>query len=712
MKPLEILKRYYGHDAFRPGQEEVINSILDRQDTFAIMPTGAGKSICYQIPSLLMNGLSLVISPLISLMKDQVDQLREVGIEATFINSTLSPGEMRERLRLAAQGKYRLLYLAPERVEMEGFREMLEQIPLSLVTIDEAHCISQWGHDFRPSYRSVAHWIRRLSPRPVIAAFTATATQEVRKDISQLLGFHEDRVFIAPLTRDNLTFSVKHGVDKRTFVMRYLRDHPGETGIVYCATRKETDQLCHHLQERGFAAAKYHAGLTEEERVDAQEAFAFDRVQVMVATNAFGMGIDKSNVRFVIHWQIPGNIESYYQEAGRAGRDGEAADCILLYAPSDIRTQMFLIENGSLTPELKERERRKLQQMREYCHTQRCLQETLAQHFGDHTALPCQRCSNCANQGEREDVTVEAQKIFSCIRRMRERFGVSLTAKVLKGSRHKRVKELQLDQLPTYGILQNLTEKTIVHRIHVLAAEGYLHITEEEYPRLTLTPAAIAVLKGEQTVLLRVEKPEKTTQPVSSGLFEKLREHRLELSRQESIPPYMIFPDSTLKEMARLLPGNSDALLAVKGVGQKKLDNYGESFLQVIRDYAEAEGLPLMESGAAEAAAALAQETDKKEPSHVLTWRLWQEEGLSLEQIRRKRGLAASTLEGHLLQCLDEGYPIDWDRLIPEGQEALVQAAIRKVGGTRLKPIKEALPDHVSYTTIRAVLAKTANHDS
>ncbi|MDR6224682.1 DNA helicase RecQ [Desmospora profundinema] len=709
MKPLEILKRHYGHDSFRTGQEAVVNSILKGHDTFAIMPTGAGKSVCYQIPSLLMDGLSLVISPLISLMKDQVDQLREVGIEATYINSTLSSKEMRERLQGAAQGRYRMLYLAPERLSMDGFRSMLESIPLSLVTIDEAHCISQWGHDFRPSYRSVAQWIRNLSPRPVVAAFTATATQEVRDDISQLLGIHSDRIFITPLTRDNLTFSVKHGVDQRDFVTRYLKERPGETGIIYCATRKETDQVHRSLVERGLSAAKYHAGLTEEERRQAQEAFAFDRVQVMVATNAFGMGIDKSNVRFVIHWQMPGNLESYYQEAGRAGRDGEAADCILLFSPGDVRTQSFLIENGSLAPELKERERRKLQQMREYCHTQRCLQETLALHFGDDTAAPCGRCSNCSDQGEREDVTVEAQKIFSCVRRMRERYGVSLTAKVLKGSRDKRVKEFGLDRLPTYGLLRNLTEKAITHRIHVLAAEGYLRFTDDEFPRLTLTPAAVEVLKGERSVLLRVEKEKKVAAPGSAGLFEKLRERRLELSRREQIPPYMIFPDSTLTEMARMLPGDADTLLAVKGVGQQKRDKYGEAFLEVIREHAEQKDLPLMESGKAKAAATLSNETDDNEPSHMITWRLWQVEGLSLDEIQRRRELAATTLESHLVRCSAEGYPIDWDRLIPAGQEERVRQAIRQVGGTHLKPIKEALPDDISYTTIRAVLAKTAS---
>lgn len=710
MEPLELLKRYYGHDSFRPQQEAVINHILAGNDTFAIMPTGAGKSICYQIPALLMDGLSLVVSPLISLMKDQVDQLREVGIEATFINSSLPYNEIRTRLQEAARGKYQMLYLAPERLEMEGFRSMLETIPLSLVTIDEAHCISQWGHDFRPSYRSVADWIRHLPQRPVVAAFTATATREVREDISDLLRFDPSHIFIAPLTRDNLAFSVKHGVNRSDFVTDYLREHPGQSGIIYCATRKETDQVHRFLVERGFAAGKYHAGLEETERRKAQEAFSFDHIQVMVATNAFGMGIDKSNVRFVIHWQMTGNLESYYQEAGRAGRDGEPADCILLFAPSDVRTQSFLIENSTLSPERKERERRKLQQMRQYCHTQGCLQQTLSHHFGDNTAVACGRCSNCADQGEREDFTEDAQKILSCVRRMRERFGVSITAKVLKGSQNKRIKELQLNRLPTYGLLKDWTEKAITHRIHVLAAEGYLHITDDEYPRLTLTPAAVDILKGKRSVLLRVEKTEKVQAPVNEGLFGKLRELRLQLSQQEQIPPYMIFPDSTLTEMSRLLPEDQEALLTIKGVGQQKRDKYGEAFLRVIREYAQQEGISLNGAGDVEAAVSTADPKENgKTASYLHTWHLWQEEGKSLEDISRERNLSLSTLENHLIRCCGEGYPVEWDRLIPSGQEEMVLQAYRKVGGARLKPIKEVLPDTVSYTTIRAVLAKVAN---
>lgn len=651
----------------------------------------------------------MVVSPLISLMKDQVDQLHESGIAATTINSSLSFAEMKKRLQAAARGKYKLLYLAPERLEMEGFRSMLESIPLSLVTIDEAHCISQWGHDFRPSYRSVAHWVRHLPQRPVVAAFTATATQEVRNDITNLLRFDPDHIFIAPLTRDNLTFSVKHGVDRRDYVTRYLSKRPGQPGIIYCATRKETDQVHRFLVERGFQAGKYHAGLTEEERHQAQEAFAFDRLQVMVATNAFGMGIDKSNVRFVIHWQMPGNLESYYQEAGRAGRDGEAADCILLFSPSDVRTQSFLIESNTLTAELKERERRKLQQMRQYCHTQRCLQQMLAHHFGDYTAISCKRCSNCANQGEQQDITLEAQKILSCVRRMRERFGVSMTAKVLKGSRNKRVKELKLDRLPTYGLLQNWTEKAITHRIHVLAAEGYLHITDEEFPRLTLTPVAAEVLKGKRSVLLRVKQEKKPQASVKKELFEKLWNLRLQLSQREQIPPYMIFSDGTLTEMARILPGDRDTLLTVKGMSLQKHDKYGDAFLQVIREYAEQEGLPLTGVAMIETASTTTNDNDDKEPSYLLTWRRWQEEEKSLDEISRERGLAPSTLESHLVRACAEGYPVDWNRLIPAGQEEMVIAAIQKVGGTRLTPLKESLPDTVSYTTIRAVLAKTAN---
>ncbi|PTX59103.1 RecQ-like ATP-dependent DNA helicase [Melghirimyces profundicolus] len=706
MEPLQLLERYYGYSSFRPGQETIIRKILAGHNTFAVMPTGGGKSICYQIPALMMEGLTLVVSPLISLMKDQVDHLNQLGIPAAYINSTLSSEEMEQVLRDAARRAYKLLYVAPERLESPRFQSILRGIPLSLVTIDEAHCISQWGHDFRTSYRSLARWIGELPQRPVIAAFTATATREVREDIARLLSFEPEHIFTMGLERKNLSFSVLHGEDTRGFAAGYLKENPGRPGIFYCATRKETERLHQFLTERGFSVGRYHGGLSETERKQAQEDFAFDRVQAIVATNAFGMGIDKSNVRFVIHCQMPRNLESYYQEAGRAGRDGEESECILLFSPSDVQTQKFLIDQSELPPELKAQEHAKLREMYGYAHTQQCLQQTFVRYFGEKMTEPCGKCGNCTDAGERTDVTVEAQKIFSCVRRMRERFGISLTAKVLKGSKSKRVLELGFDSLPTYGLLKEYTEKEITHRIRVLAAEGYLQFTNEEYPVLTLTPDAAAVLKGEKRVLLRVKKRRKQTASIRDDLYERLRSLRKELSEAEQVPPYMIFPDSTLADLTRILPVEPESMRSVRGVGDRKLEKYGTRFLEVIREYAEEKGLS-PNHAAKEAAAALDTPAGgkDKEPSHLITWRLWND-GMDLDAIAKERGLSPATLDGHLFRAAGEGYPVDWDRLIPEGQEPLIRQAVEEVGGTRLKPIKETLPDHVSYTAIKAVLAK------
>ncbi|SDC37990.1 ATP-dependent DNA helicase, RecQ-like [Melghirimyces thermohalophilus] len=706
MKPLELLERYFGYTSFRPGQEAIIQSILEGHNTFAVMPTGGGKSVCYQIPALMLEGLTLVVSPLISLMKDQVDQLNQLGIPATYINSTLTVHEMEQELNKAARGRYKLLYVAPERLESPRFQTMLRQVPLSLVTVDEAHCISQWGHDFRPSYRSLAHWIHDWPHRPIIAAFTATATEEVRQDIARLLSFDPDHIFTTGVKRPNLSFSVLHGENVREYAANYLKENPGQPGIFYCATRKETDRLAQFLSEQGFSVGRYHAGLTEAEREQAQEAFAFDRVQAIVATNAFGMGIDKSNVRFVIHCQMPKNLESYYQEAGRAGRDGEESECILLFSPSDIRTQKYLIDQSELAPDLKGREQAKLQEMVRYAYTQQCLQQTFAHYFGEKMADPCGKCSNCTAEGEQTDITVDAQKIFSCIRRMRERFGVSLTAKVLKGSKSKRVLELGFDSLPTYGLLKAYTEKEITHRIHVLAAEGYLRLTDDEYPVLTLTPAAADVLKGKRQVLLRVKKRKRRSAPVREDLFEELRSLRREISEVEQVPPYMIFSDSTLTELTRVLPRDPQQMRSIRGVGDRKLERYGDRFLEVIQSYLEQKGF---EPGPAAEAAATAESSSRndEEPSHLITWKLWRE-GLDLETIHKERGLALTTLENHLIRAATEGYPLDWNRLIPQEQEPLIRQAIEKVGGTRLKPIKEALPENITYTTIKAVLAKQA----
>lgn len=450
----------------------------------------------------------------------------------------------------------------------------------------------------------------------MIAAFTATATREVREDIARLLSIPPNRVFATGLERKNLSFSVLHGENVRDFAVKHLKEHPGQPGIFYCSTRKDVEALHRFLTQRGFAVGRYHAGLSEEERRQAQEDFAYDRVQAIVATNAFGMGIDKSNVRFVIHCQVPRNLESYYQEAGRAGRDGEESDCILLFNPADIRTQQYLIEQSELAPELKSREHQKLQEIYRYAHTQGCLQQTFVRYFGEEAREPCGTCSNCTAEEEQTDVTVEAQKIFSCVRRMRERFGITLTAQVLKGSKAKRVLELGFDSLPTYGLLRSHSEKEINHRIRILAAEGYLRLSEDEYPTLSLTPAAVEVLKGERQVLLRLKKPKERTTPRREDLFEELRVLRKSLSEAEQVPPYMIFPDSTLTDLARVLPMDRESMRAVKGVGEKKLEKYGDRFLAAIREYAEKQGIT-PDAGEQEVAATLS--TEKNPIPHPAT---------------------------------------------------------------------------------------------
>jgi len=580
----QILKQYYGYLSFKEGQRQIIESILKRRDTLGIMPTGGGKSICYQIPALLLPGTTIVISPLISLMKDQVDALQELGIKATFINSSLGTKEIEERFLNTRRGKYKLLYIAPERLESQRFMSLLASLPISLVAVDEAHCVSQWGHDFRPSYLSITPMLQELSKRPVVAAFTATATPEVREDIVGLLRLDNPDIYITGFNRPNLSFTIVRGGNKRDYVQNYIHSHQSQAGIVYAATRKEVDNLCALLQKKGFAAGRYHAGLSDQERMTSQEQFLYDDIRVMVASNAFGMGIDKSNVRYVIHYNMPKNIEAYYQEAGRAGRDGEPGDCILLFSPQDIYIQKFLIEQSTLSPERQANEYHKLQMMVDYCHTPGCLRNYILNYFGEHTSWDCGKCSTCNDDRELTDITVVAQKIFSCIVRMRERYGMTLVADVLKGSKNKKVLQLGFDRLSTYGLLKEMKEKEIVDLINVLIAEGYLTLTEGQYPVVKLNSKARPVLKGQDRVFQKVQ-PRKQAVVADDLLFEQLRVLRKELSRQENVPPYIIFPDSTLHEMSRYCPVDQESMLSIKGVGATKFARYGALFLEVIRDY-------------------------------------------------------------------------------------------------------------------------------
>jgi ATP-dependent DNA helicase RecQ len=580
-----LLQKYYGYPKFREGQTKIISSILQKNDTFAIMPTGAGKSICFQIPALLFDGVTLVISPLISLMKDQIDSLNSLGIPATFINSSLSPHAVDERIHEAGRGAYRLLYIAPERLEVEAFVKLVETLRIAFIAVDEAHCVSQWGHDFRPSYRQIGPFIKRLAKRPLIAAFTATATPEVKDDIVKLLALQNPQLFITGFDRENLSFSVVRGENKRDFLNNYIGANHQHSGIIYAATRKEVDQTFNLLVKQGYAVGKYHAGLPDKERIQNQEAFLYDDYKIMVATNAFGMGIDKSNVRYVIHYNLPKNMESYYQEAGRAGRDGEPSECILLFAPQDIVIQKFLIEQTVYSPARKQNEYKKLQTMVDYAHSSRCLRHFILEYFGDlNTPEQCGNCGNCNDRTELTDITLEAQKIFSCIARMREQYGVSMIAEVLKGSATKKLLQLRFNNLPTYGLMKEMALAEIKDLINRLISEDYLHLTQGQYPIVKLQAQVGPVLRNQARVLQKITI-RKVRLEKDDLLFEELRKLRREIATREGVPPYIIFADVTLHEMAQYTPTDAGSMLKIKGVGESKLQKYGDLFINVIQKH-------------------------------------------------------------------------------------------------------------------------------
>lgn len=594
MEPAAILKKYFGYDSFRPVQEDVIRTILAGEDVVAIMPTGAGKSVCFQVPALALPAGTVVISPLISLMKDQVEALAGEGVPASFVNSTVPFDESIQRLRDLYTGRLKLLYMAPEKLEPSYFTECLRQVPLSLFVIDEAHCVSQWGHDFRPSYRRIDAFLATLPRRPVVAAFTATATPLVEEDMKRSLGLGEARVFRTGLDRPNLSFRVVRGADKKDFIRRYVTAHAGESGIVYCATRKAVDEVYGFLRDAGFRAGRYHAGMTDGERRQAQEDFSYDRTLVMAATNAFGMGIDKSNVRYVLHYQMPKSLEAYYQEAGRAGRDGAAAECVLLYSGQDASIQRFLIRQSARDEEKTPLDYERLARMEDYCRTTECLRNYILRYFGEEAAEPCGHCGNCDAERSRVRVTDEAALLFRTIAATGESFGASVIAHILRGSRNESIRSRRLERCPTYGKLPRRKVRDIRAALDRYAADGWLVREGGEYPVLKLTDRAREVIAGKRDVYglpigaadLAAQASAARTRPALSaaaeGLFGELRELRRAIAAEEHVPPFVIFSDATLEDMAARRPRSLAEMGEVRGVGAFKLRKYGPRFLEAV----------------------------------------------------------------------------------------------------------------------------------
>lgn len=598
MNKHEILKKYFGYDSFREGQEELITHILQQQDVLGIMPTGAGKSLCYQVPAAMMEGITLVISPLISLMKDQVGALNEAGIRAAYLNSSLSYPQYRKALALAKEYTYKIIYVAPERLMSEEFLSFAQGMKISMVCVDEAHCVSQWGQDFRPHYLKIREFVETLDQRPILSAFTATATSEVREDIIRMLDMKDPFTITTGFDRRNLYFAVERPKDKYASVLSYLRKNPDTSGIIYCLSRKLVEEVCRRLEEDGYDATRYHAGLSDEERVRNQDDFIYDRKPIMVATNAFGMGIDKSNVRFVIHYNMPKNMESYYQEAGRAGRDGEDADCILLYSGQDVRLNQFLIDSSSSMKEdlpeedveaIRQKEKERLKSMTFYCSIQGCLRHYMLKYFGEQSEDYCGKCSNCLTQYETRDVSEEAVKILNCIRSSGERFGMNVILDTLRGSKNAKVLQYHLDQNPQYGSLVQLSKATLRQITEYLLFHDVLKQSDDGYSIISLHHAE-AILNGEQVEMKVVKEVKEEKRHVDAGnvdvsLFELLRIARAQLARKAHVPPYVIFSDKTLREMSTKKPMNNEELLGISGVGEVKVRRYGEAFLSVIRKH-------------------------------------------------------------------------------------------------------------------------------